>query len=117
MSDAIGENVLHVQYRDKPAVYNCFMAFVKDGGLFVPQKLPPGPHPYAHLGAPLFLLVELPESPAPFMVSGKVAWINYGKRPGVGVRLTGDEWGRKLVTAVQNLLVGNLRSVQPTFTI
>jgi Tfp pilus assembly protein PilZ len=111
-----GDNVIQLRFLDKPAVYSCYMSFCKDGGIFVPQRNKTGNNPNAHLGAHIFLVVHLPENTATFLASGRVAWVTFGKRAGVGVRLNGDEWGRKLNLAIQNLLAGNLRSTSPTLT-
>lgn len=102
--------VFHVQYAEKSAVYNCYLSFCKDGGVFVPTSTP------AHLGTPVHLLIELPGDQNLYAVSGKVIWINYGKRKGVGVRLHPDEFSKGLKVAIENLLTTSLRSPTPTYT-
>jgi type IV pilus assembly protein PilZ len=102
--------LLHVQYDDKQALYNAYMSFCRDGGLFVPGSMT------AHLGTSLHLMVQLPGEPDMHMVSGKVVWINMNKKKGLGIRMIPDEFSRKLQTAIQNSLGGMIKSPNPTFT-
>lgn len=108
MSDA--GKVFKIQFQDKEAVYGAYMSFSKDAGLFVPHVT------QQHMGAPVFLWVTLPGIKEDFLVSGKVSWIAYGRRKGVGVRLTGDEWSKKLKASIENILGGMIKSPNPTFT-
>jgi Tfp pilus assembly protein PilZ len=110
MSTEHSSKLLLVQYEDKQALYNAYMGFCRDGGLFVPGPVA------SHLGTALNLLVQLPGDPEVHTVSGKVVWINMNKKKGVGVRLSGDEFSRKLQNAIQNSLGGMVKGVNPTFT-
>lgn len=109
MSEPQG-NVLHVEYKEKAAVYNCYMGFCKDAGIFVPCS-----HS-SSLGDMIFMIIQIPESPMPFFVAGKVAWLNYGRRKGMGVRLLPDDNSRRLKIAIENLLVSSMKSNNPTYT-
>lgn len=106
--------VLHVQYTDKQSLFNCFMSFCRDGGLFIPGGNIPGITP--HLGVQVHMLVELPGDPNLYTASGKISWINMDKRRGVGVRMTADEHGRALRNAIENNLGGMIKSPSPTYT-
>lgn len=106
--------VLYVKYTEKPALYNCFMSFCRDGGLFVPGSNLTGIAP--HLGTQLNMLVELPGDPNLYTASGKISWINMEKRKGIGIRLTADEQGQLLRNAIENNLAGMIKSPSPTYT-
>lgn len=109
MSEPQG-NVLHVEYKEKAAVYNCYMSFCKDAGMFVPCT-----HS-SSLGDSFFLIVQIPENTTPFFLSGKVAWLNHGRRKGVGVRMFPDDNSRRFKIAIENLLASSLKSNNPTYT-
>lgn len=109
MSEIQGK-VFQVQYLDKAAVYNCYMSFVKDGGIFVPSN-----HD-AHLGEPVMMMVLLPDLVDPFFLATKVVFIGHGRRRGFGVRLSGDEGSLAFKIAVENLLGGQIKSTMPTYT-
>jgi type IV pilus assembly protein PilZ len=106
---------ISVKYADKNAMYQSYMPFCRDGGIFVPLQMS------VHLGTPLFMYVELPSEKSGernvHTVWGRVSWIGHGnKKRGVGVRLTPDESGKKLKTAIENLLAGSIKSNNPTHT-
>jgi type IV pilus assembly protein PilZ len=109
MSEHAGK-VFRVRYHTNELLYQAYMMFCKDGGIFVPTANPPA------MQANVFLMVELPGSAQIYAVSGRVAWINFGRRKGVGVKLNPDEDGRVLQTAIQNLLGGMLNAISPTLT-
>lgn len=109
MSELKGK-VFHVDYTEKAAVYNCYMGFCKDGGIFVPSNYS------GHLGESVFLMAKLPESGTAFLLSGKVAWLNYGRRKGIGVRLIPDEHSRKFKATIENLLATSMKSANATYT-
>lgn len=109
MSEPQGK-VFHVQYQDKASVYNCYMSFAKDGGLFVPSSHQPS------LGDLVLLMVRMPERQELFMLSAKVSWISHGRRKGFGVRMSGDEGSKILKVAIENILGSNIRASNPTYT-
>lgn len=102
--------VLFVDYKDKAALYNCYMSFIKDGGLFIPCS-----H-QAHLGEPVFLYVRLPDNPKTFLLAGKVMWVAMGRRKGMGVSIAMDENGKQIKTALDQLLAPVAKSANPTYT-
>lgn len=109
MSEHLGK-VIQVRLLDKTSLYNCYMSFTADGGIFVPSSAK------MHLGDPVHLIVNIPEPATPFLLSGKVAWISHGRRPGFGVRFGHDEGSRSLKVAIENLLGTSIRSATPTYT-
>lgn len=102
--------VVHVSYHDKNALYQSYMSFCKDGGLFVPMQDAPEP------GSPLFLLVTLPDNPQLYPVCGEVVWIANGRKKGAGVRMHADEAGKNLRVVIENILASSLKSAAPTLT-
>lgn len=102
--------LLQLQFTEKQALYNSYMVYCRDGGLFVPTLLT------LHLGSMIHLMVEIPGDSAMHMVSGKVVWLNQNKRKGVGLRLISDEFSRALKTAIENTLGGLLKGSNPTYT-
>lgn len=102
--------LLQLQFTDKQALYNCYMVFCKDGGIFIPTNLS------FHLGSSVHLMVEIPGDNTVHAVSAKVVWLNQNKRKGVGVRLVADEFATKLRTAIENTLGGTLKGAGQTFT-
>ena len=63
------QGILSLAVKDKAALYNAYMPFVKGGGIFVPT-----PKRY-FLGDEVFLLLTLPESSDRLPVAGKVVWV------------------------------------------
>lgn len=110
MTEATG-TVIRLHFKERSALYQAYMSFSKDGGLYVPLG---GELPL--MQSKIFLLVELPESSQIYTASGKVTWINNGRRKGVGVRLNPDEHSRALRIAIENTIAVNMKSNLPTFT-
>lgn len=109
MSEHLGK-VIQVRLTDRASVYNCYMSFAKDGGLFVPCSFE------ETIGSHIHLLVSLPDQTDIFALSAKIVWIQHGRRKGYGARFLGDEGGRALKVAIENILGGNIRSANPTYT-
>ena len=109
MSEVQGK-LYQVKYRDKASVFNCYMIFAKDGGMFVPCSRD------AQMGEHIMLLVNLPESSQSYLLESRICWISHGRRKGFGVRFSGDEGSRALKVAIENLLGGSLKSTNPTYT-
>lgn len=110
MSNEHSLKLIYVQYTDKQALYNAYMSFCRDGGLFVPGAF------QMHLGTNVNLLVEIPTDSTIHAVSGKVSWINANKKKGIGLRLNADEFGKKLRNSIENTLAGLIKSPNPTYT-
>lgn len=109
------QGILSLAIKDKHALYNAYMAFVKGGGLFVPTA-----KRYS-LGDEVFLLLTLPEEKDRLPVAGKVVWITptaaQGNRTaGIGVQFAESSDGDTARTKIESILAGILGSERPTQT-
>ena len=109
------QGILSLAVRDNAALYNAYMPFVKNGGIFVPT-----PKRY-FLGDEVFLLLTLPDSSDRLPVAGKVVWVTplgaQGNRTaGIGVQLAEGSEGEASRNRIETLLAGALNSEKPTQT-
>ena len=118
MSAAMGgarQGILSLAVKDKNALHQAYMPYLKSGGVFVPT-----PRRY-FLGDEVFLLLTLPESPERLPVAGKVAWVTpagaQGTRvAGIGVQFADTPEGEAVKNKIEALLAGLLNSDKPTHT-
>ena len=116
MSAASGrQGILSLAVKDKAALYNAYMPYIKHGGIFVPT-----PKRY-FLGDEVFLLLTLPESSERLPVAGKVVWVTptgaQGNRTaGVGVQFADTPEGDTVKGRIETLLAGALGADKPTNT-
>ncbi|MFD0738633.1 PilZ domain-containing protein [Lysobacter koreensis] len=117
MSGAAGarQGILSLAVKDKAALYNAYMPFLKHGGIFVPT-----PKRY-FLGDEVFLLLTLPESSERQPVAGKVVWVTpagaQGNRPaGIGVQFAETAEGDAIKNKIEALLAGTLNAERATHT-
>ena len=108
------QGILSLAVKDKAALYNAYMPFVKGGGIFVPT-----PKRY-FLGDEVFLLLTLPESSDRLPVAGKVVWVTppgaQGNRtPGIGVQFGDTAEGEAARGKIEALLAG-MGDGKPTHT-
>jgi len=105
--------IINQNFKDKQALYSCYMPFVKGGGLFLPITR------QCKLGEEVFVLLTLMDDPERIPVTGKVIWINprhQGMRAaGVGIQLSGEE-GDKARRKIETFLAGALQADRPTNT-
>jgi type IV pilus assembly protein PilZ len=109
------QGILPVSIKDKGALFNAYMPFVKGGGLFVPTN-----KRYA-LGDEVFILLSLMDEKDRIGVSGKVVWITptgaQGNRPaGIGVQFNDSSDGETARTRIESTLAGLLTQAKPTHT-
>ena len=109
------QGILSLAVKDKAALYNAYMPFVKGGGIFVPT-----PKRY-FLGDEVFLLLTLPDSSERLPVAGKVVWVTpagaQGNRiAGIGVQFADTSEGEAVKNKVETLLAGTLNAEKPTHT-
>ena len=109
------QGILSLALKDKNAVYNAFLSFVKGGGIFVPT-----PKRY-NLGDEVFVLMTLPESSERLPVAGKVIWLTppgaQGNRPaGIGVQFAESAEAEVARGKVEALLAGITNSDRATST-
>ena len=117
MSGAAGvrQGILSLTFKDKAGLYNAYMPFLKQGGIFVPT-----PKRY-FLGDEVFVLLTLPESSERLPVPGKVVWVTppgaQGNRTaGVGVQFADSSDGEVVRNRIETLLAGMLNADKATQT-
>ena len=106
--------MLSCTIKDKGTLYQSYMPFVKNGGLFIPTDKTFG------LGDEVFMLLTLMDSGAKLPVAGKIIWVTPigaqgNRKTGVGVQFSdkdNGETGKKIET----LLSGALTSDRVTHT-
>ncbi len=109
------QGILSLAVKDKAGLYNAYMPYLKNGGIFVPTAK------RYFLGDEVFLLLTLPESSERLPVAGKVIWITptgaQGNRTaGIGVQFTDTSEGETVKGRIETLLAGTLNSDRPTQT-
>ncbi len=109
------QGILSLAVKDKAALYNAYIPYVKQGGIFVPT-----PKRY-FLGDEVFLLLTLPDSSDRLPVAGKVVWVTpagaQGNRiAGIGVQFPEGNEGEAIKSKIETLLAGTLNADKPTHT-
>ena len=109
------QGILSLAVKDKAALYNAFMPYLKHGGVFVPTSK------RYFLGDEVFLLLTLPESSERLPVAGKVVWVTppgaQGNRTaGIGVQFAETNEGEMVKGKIEALLAGTLNADKPTHT-
>ncbi|ASR44281.1 MULTISPECIES: PilZ domain-containing protein [unclassified Luteimonas] len=112
---AARQGILSLTIKDKAALYNAYMSYLKQGGVFVPTTK------RYFIGDEVFLLLTLPESSERLPTAGKVVWVTpagaQGNRAaGVGVQFADTPEGEALKGRIETLLAGVLTSEKPTHT-
>ena len=110
------QGILSLAVKDKGSLYNAYIPYVKNGGIFVPT-----PKRY-FLGDEVFLLLTLPDSSERLPVAGKVVWVTpagaQGNRvAGIGVQFPDGGEGETVRNKVETLLGGALGSERATHTL
>ena len=115
MSAASGrQGILSLAVKDKAALYNAYMPYIRHGGIFVPT-----PKRY-FLGDEVFLLLALPDSSDRLPIAGKVVWVTpagaQGNRTaGIGVQFSELDNGATR-NKIETQLAGALKSDRQTHT-
>lgn len=109
------QGILSLSIKDKGALYNSYMPFVRNGGLFVPTT-----KKYA-LGDEVFILLTLMEDDERIPVAGKVVWVTppgaQGNRTaGIGVQFSEGPDGEGARTKIETTLAGLPNADRPTHT-
>lgn len=107
------QGILSLAIKDKSALYNAYMPFVKGGGVFVPTTK------RYFIADEVFLLVTLLEDKERLPVAGKVIWVTppgaQGNRvAGIGVQFAETNEGEAVRGKIETLLAGILNSDKPT---
>ncbi|MCK7594729.1 PilZ domain-containing protein [Pseudomarimonas salicorniae] len=109
------QGILSLAIKDKAALYNAYMPFVKGGGIFVPTAKKYG------LGDEVFILLTLLDDKERLPVAGKVCWVtppgSQGNRTaGIGVQFNDSVEGEAVRGKIETLLAGILNADKPTHT-
>ncbi len=109
------QGILSLAIKDKGALYNAYMPFVKGGGVFVPTTK------RYNLGDEVFILLSLMDEKDRLPVAGKVVWITptgaQGNRTaGIGVQFNETADGEAAKTKIEALLAGTLGAERLTHT-
>ncbi|MGN6153448.1 MAG: PilZ domain-containing protein [Lysobacteraceae bacterium] len=109
------QGILSLAVKDKNALFQAYMPFIKGGGVFVPTVK------RYFIGDEVFLLLTLPESSERLPVAGKVAWVTpagaQGNRTaGIGVQFAETAEGDAVRNKIEAILAGILTSDKPTHT-
>ena len=109
------QGILSLAVKDKNALFQAYMPYIKQGGVFVPT-----PKRY-FIGDEVFLLMTLPDSTERLPVAGKVVWVTpagaQGNRlAGIGVQFADSPEGEAVKNKIEILLAGILTSDKATHT-
>jgi len=112
---AARQGIISLKIKDTAALYNAYMPYLKNGGLFAPTA-----QRYA-LGDEVVLLINLTDEGERLSVAGKVVWVTpvgaQGNRTaGIGVHFNESADGEVARARIENLLVGMTNSERPTHT-
>lgn len=109
------QSILSVAIKDKQSLYEAYMPFVKNGGLFIATK-----KEYA-LGNDVFVLLSLMDEQEKIPFAARVVWVTpkgaQGNRTtGIGVQFHEDQSGKDVRNKIETYLGGALKSERPTHT-
>jgi type IV pilus assembly protein PilZ len=109
------QGILSLSIKDRHALYNAYMPFVKGGGLFVQSTK------RFKLGDEVFLLLTLMELEERLPIPGKVVWITPpgsqgNRRPGIGVQFADTPDGAHARNIIESHLANLLNSARKTHT-
>ena len=110
----IGGAILNVSIKDVNELYQSYMPFVTNGGLFIPTT-----RQYS-LEDEVFIVLELLDDPDKYPLTGKVVWITpagvvSNRKQGIGIQLI--EENPELISKIETHLAGLLDSDRPTYTL
>jgi len=106
--------ILYLNIRDRDVLYQAFMPFMRNGGLFIRTRK------QYRLGNGVLLVIKLMEEIEEIVVPGKVAWLTpkgaqNGRVAGIGVQFSAKDSGAR--HKIEAYLPGKLRSAEPTHTL
>jgi type IV pilus assembly protein PilZ len=107
--------MLALAIKDKNALFNAYMPFVRGGGLFVPTA-----KRYS-LGDEVSILLSLLDEKDRVPIAGKVVWITPtgaqgGRVAGIGVQFNGSAAGEAARGKIESILGGIPNQERPTYT-
>jgi type IV pilus assembly protein PilZ len=106
--------ILNVTIKDVNELYECYMPFVTNGGLFLHTT-----REYM-LEDEVFVVLKLLDDPEKHPLTGKVVWITppgvvSNRRQGIGIQL--QEENAELISKIETRLAGLLNSDRSTHTL
>ena len=109
------QGILSLAIKDKTALYQSYMPFLRQGGLFVPTNK------QYNLGDEVFILLTLMEDNERIPIAGKVIWVtpvgSQGNRmAGIGVQFGDGSDGEAARTKIETYLAGMINADRPTHT-
>ena len=109
------QGILSLAIKDKTALYQSYMPYVRNGGIFVPTG-----KAYS-LGDEVFLLLTLMDDSDRIPVAGKVVWVTptgaQGNRmAGIGVQFGEGSDGEVAKAKIENFLAGMINADRATHT-
>ena len=108
-----GGGVLPFSPPDSHALYQSYMPFVKNGGLYVATSR------RYELGAEVFVLVTFPQGNERMPAMGKVVWVNrtgsVARPSGIGIQFSETQENFAVRDRIETLIAG-ISSDTPTFT-
>lgn len=118
MVASVGKNqgrqgMLSLTIKDQNALYDAYMPFLINGGLFIPTN-----RPYK-LGDEVIMLLSLLDEAERLPVSGKVVWMTPSGAGGyrsTGIGIHFDESSSTVRTKIETHLAGKLQSERSTHT-
>lgn len=108
------QGIMSLTIKDINALYNAYMPFIKNGGLFIPTTKK------YKLGDEVFMLLSLMDETERMPVAGKVVWITpvgaEGNRSaGIGIQFSDQDNGLTR-SKIETYLAGTLKSERLTHT-
>ncbi|MBS0590216.1 MAG: PilZ domain-containing protein [Proteobacteria bacterium] len=109
------QGILSLTVKDKNALYNAYMPFVRGGGIFVPTAKRYG------LGDDVFILLSLMSEAERMPIAGKIVWITppgaQGNRvAGIGVQFNDSPESESVRVKIEAILAELQGSEKPTNT-
>ena len=105
---------LNLSIKDRMSLYECYMPFVNNGGLFIPTDA------VLTLGEAVELSLDFMQEPEPLRLSGKVVWITPQGAQGdriAGVGIGFDSGGEPMRLKIEKCLAGAVTSERHTHTL
>ena len=110
----LGNAILNVSIKEVNELYECYMPFVTNGGLFIPTRK------QFLLEDEVFVVLDLMDEPDKIPFTGRVVWITpsggvSSRRQGIGIQFGEDN--ADLVAKIETYLAGLLNTDLPTHTL
>lgn len=109
------QGILKLDFKDRNELFMAYMPFVKGGGLFIPTE-----DEYA-MDEEVFVMVTLPDAPAPKGVAARVVWVTppgaaNPRTRGIGVQIGSQDHG-ELFREIEAIVAPIMHADRPTQTL